>query len=72
MKDYVLNKKPEPAANKIVWAFDLGKGSLVEVVRRGPEFPPETRWHTIKAKASRRRLAKSLTTRWVRLSAKAM
>jgi hypothetical protein len=51
MKDYVLNKKPEPAANKIVWAFDLGKGSLGEALRRGPEFPPETRWHTIKAKA---------------------
>ena len=24
MKDYVLNKKPEPASNEIVWAFDLG------------------------------------------------
>jgi hypothetical protein len=24
MKDYVLNKKPEPAANETVWAFDLG------------------------------------------------
>jgi hypothetical protein len=28
MKDYVLNKKPEPASNEIVWAFDLGKGSI--------------------------------------------
>jgi hypothetical protein len=26
MKDYVLNKKPEPASNELVWAFDLGKG----------------------------------------------
>ncbi|HZL79119.1 MAG TPA: hypothetical protein VFC17_09710 [Candidatus Limnocylindrales bacterium] len=24
MKDYVLNKKPEPASNDMVWAFDLG------------------------------------------------
>ena len=26
MNDYVLNKKPEPASNETVWAFDLGKG----------------------------------------------
>jgi hypothetical protein len=38
MKDYVLNKKPEPASNEIVWAFDLGKGSIGEAVRRGNEF----------------------------------
>src|SRR5664280_2168915 len=24
MKDYVLNKKPKPASNEMVWAFDLG------------------------------------------------
>src|SRR5271157_6002424 len=24
MQDYVLNKKPEPASNETVWAFDLG------------------------------------------------
>ena len=24
MKDYVLNKKPAPASNEMVWAFDLG------------------------------------------------
>jgi len=24
MKDYVLNKKPEPAATETVWAFDPG------------------------------------------------
>jgi hypothetical protein len=28
MKDYVLNKQPEPASNETVWAFDLGKGSI--------------------------------------------
>jgi len=28
MKDYVLNKKPEPAANEMVWAFDLGRASI--------------------------------------------
>jgi hypothetical protein len=39
MKDYVLNKKPEPASNnETVWAFDLGKGSIGEAVRRGNEF----------------------------------
>jgi hypothetical protein len=36
--NYVLNK-PEPAANETVWAFDLGKGSIGEAVRRGNEFP---------------------------------
>ena len=38
MKDYVLNEKPEPASNEMVWAFDLGKGSIGEAVRRGNEF----------------------------------
>jgi CRISPR-associated endonuclease Csn1 len=38
MKDYVLKNKPEPAANEMVWAFDLGKGSIGEAVRRGNEF----------------------------------
>ncbi len=28
MKTYVLNEKPEPASNEMVWAFDLGKGSI--------------------------------------------
>jgi hypothetical protein len=28
MKDYVLIKKPEPAANEMVWAFDLGRASI--------------------------------------------
>ena len=38
MKDYVLNKKPEPTTNEMVWAFDLGKGSIGEAVRRGNKF----------------------------------
>jgi hypothetical protein len=38
MNDYVLNKKTETAANETVWAFDLGKGSIGEAVRRGNEF----------------------------------
>ncbi len=38
MKDYVLNEKPEPPSNDMVWAFDLGKGSIGEAVRRGNEF----------------------------------
>ncbi len=38
MKDYVLKETAEPASNEIVWAFDLGKGSIGEAVRRGTEF----------------------------------
>jgi CRISPR-associated endonuclease Csn1 len=38
MKDYVLKDKPELASNEMVWAFDLGKGSIGEAVRRGNEF----------------------------------
>ena len=38
MKDYVLKDKPEPPLNDMVWAFDLGKGSIGEAVRRGNEF----------------------------------
>jgi hypothetical protein len=38
MKDYVLKEKSEPASNEMVWAFDLGKGSIGEAVRRGNEF----------------------------------
>src|ERR1039457_4033117 len=38
MNDYVLKNKPEPASNEMVWAFDLGKGSIGEAVRRGNEF----------------------------------
>ena len=36
--DYVLKDKPEPGSNETVWAFDLGKGSIGEAVRRGNEF----------------------------------
>jgi hypothetical protein len=36
MKDYVLIEKPEPASNEMVWAFDLGKGSIGEA--------PSPRW----------------------------
>ena len=28
MKTYVLKEKPEPPSNDMVWAFDLGKGSI--------------------------------------------
>src|SRR5665213_451556 len=38
MNDYVLKSKPEPALNDIVWAFDLGRASIGEAVRRGNEF----------------------------------
>jgi CRISPR-associated endonuclease Csn1 len=40
MKDYLLKKEEEIASDKhgIVWAFDLGKGSIGEAVRRGTEF----------------------------------
>ena len=38
MKDYVLKDKPVTASGETVWAFDLGKGSIGEAVRRGNEF----------------------------------
>ena len=38
MKTYVLKEKPEPVSNEMVWAFDFGKGSIGEAVRRGNEF----------------------------------
>src|SRR5208337_4440974 len=38
MKDYVLKEKPESPSNDMVWAFDLGKGSIGEAVRRGNKF----------------------------------
>lgn len=40
-KEYVLKNhvaEPNPAENKHVWAFDLGKGSIGETVRVGMEF----------------------------------
>ena len=33
-----MNDKPEPVSNGIVWAFDLGKGSIGEAVRQGTKF----------------------------------
>jgi len=38
MRTYVLKEKTEPPSNDMVWAFDLGKGSIGEAVRRGNEF----------------------------------
>lgn len=39
MKDYALKEKQETdTKNDTVWAFDLGKGSIGEAVRRGTEF----------------------------------
>ncbi len=38
MKTYVLKEKSEPPSSDMVWAFDLGKGSIGEAVRRGNEF----------------------------------
>jgi len=43
MKDYVLNKKPEPAANDkfltgLVFGFDVGTGSIGYAVRKGNDF----------------------------------
>ena len=38
MKDYVLETKSKSPSKEIVWAFDLGKGSIGEAVRRGNEF----------------------------------
>ena len=38
--NYEIKKETESASDNhdIVWAFDLGKGSLGEAVRRGTEF----------------------------------
>jgi hypothetical protein len=38
MKTGVQKEKPEPASNEMVWAFDMGKCSIGEAVRRGNEF----------------------------------
>jgi hypothetical protein len=38
MITYVLKREAETPSNEIVWAFDLGKGSIGEAVRRGNEF----------------------------------
>jgi CRISPR-associated endonuclease Csn1 len=40
MKDYVVEKNGNSPSDKdaIVWAFDLGKGSIGEAVRRGTKF----------------------------------
>lgn len=38
MKTNVLKAKTESAPNEIVWAFDLGKGSIGEAVRQGTKF----------------------------------
>jgi CRISPR-associated endonuclease Csn1 len=38
MKTYVLKEKPEHPSNDMVWAFDLGKGSIGEAVRQGTKF----------------------------------
>ena len=38
MKDYVLKNSTGSASGDLVWAFDLGKGSIGEAVRRGNEF----------------------------------
>jgi hypothetical protein len=55
MKDYVLNKKPEPASNETVWAFDLGKGSIGSPRGVAPvdEFP-EVAGNTPRGEAVRR------------------
>jgi hypothetical protein len=50
MKDYVLNKKLEPASNEMVWAFDLGHPLRLECcpslagAGEGGRRPGEGRW----------------------------
>jgi hypothetical protein len=50
MNDYVLNKKPEPASNDMVWAFDLGHPLRLERcpslagAGEGGRRPGEGRW----------------------------
>jgi len=38
MKTYVLKEKTELPSRDMVWAFDLGKGSIGEAVRQGTKF----------------------------------
>ena len=38
MQDNIPKEKAEPAATETIRAFDLGKGSIGEAVRRGNEF----------------------------------
>ena len=38
METYTLKREDRNAATEVVWAFDLGKGSIGEAVRRGNEF----------------------------------
>lgn len=38
METYTLKREDRNASTEIVWAFDLGKGSIGEAVRRGAEF----------------------------------
>ena len=38
MTTYTLKEKDETLSNVIVWAFDLGKGSIGEAVRQGNKF----------------------------------
>ena len=38
MNEYIQKEISEPVTNDMVWAFDLGKGSVGEAVRRGNEF----------------------------------
>ena len=38
MNDYVLKKGGDTPSDDIIWAFDLGKGSIGEAVRQGTKF----------------------------------
>ena len=66
MKDYVLNKKPEPASNEMVWAFDLGhplrreRRFLRSREREKVAQPDEGRWgETIQCGAGRGEVSNS-------------
>ena len=76
MITYVLKKETEAPSNEIVWAFDLGKGSIGEAVRQGNEFlhkaslliPPdfaETRPARDRRRMFRTREAHKARERWL-------
>jgi CRISPR-associated endonuclease Csn1 len=76
MKIYDL-KDADPPDSSVVWAFDLGKGSIGEAVRRGNEFLhkasllipaefAETKTAATRRRMSRTRMAHKAREQWLR------
>lgn len=76
MKDYIL-QGANPSNPETIWAFDLGKGSIGEAVRRGTEFLhkesllipaefAETKTAATRRRMSRTRKAHKAREQWLR------